>query len=160
MAGLVFGFSKGRTLKSIPEAGDSRSAFSKYSRSLGTLNDTRGGDVIVSWKPDWEDVVALIEDLRVEIENFGDCKPEVFTELVGGSIAEDAFGLRGSGGRYTTDELVEPRTDGCRGGLRLALRCGIGGGGLVFWGCPTCDEKFLLESGVAGGEGGHLGGNP
>ena len=151
-------------MKSIPEAGDSRSASSKYSRSRGTLNDTRRGDVVVSWKlekdPDWEAMVALIEDLRVEMENLGDCKPEVFTELVGGSIAEDAFGLRGSGGRYTTDELVEPSTDGCRGGLRLALRCGIGGGGLVFWGSSACNEKFLLESGVAGGDGGHLGGNP
>ena len=51
--------------------------------------------------------------------------------------------------------------DCCRGGLRLVLRCGIGGG-LVFWDASACGnrEKLLPESGVAGGEGGRSGGKP
>lgn len=121
-------------------------------------------------------MVALIEDLRVEIEKVGECKAVDFTEFLGrsiaedvfglgGSIAEDVFGLESSGGRCTMDELVELEMDCFRGGLRLALRCGIGGGP-VFWDTffwdPVCgtSEKLFSESGVAGGEGGRSGGNP
>lgn len=90
-------------MKSISEGRDSRSASSKYSLSLDWLNDTRRGDVIVSLKlvkdTDWGDIVALSEDLRVEIDNVGKCKAAAFLELVGRSIAGDVFGLGGSEGR-------------------------------------------------------------
>lgn len=90
-------------MKSISGGRDSRSASSKYSLSPGWLNDTRRGDFIVSLKSekdtDWGDMVALIEDLRGEMENVGECIAVVFLELLGRSTAEDVLGLGGSEGR-------------------------------------------------------------
>lgn len=152
-------------MKSTSEGRGSRSTSSKDSLSLGWANDVRPGEVIVSLKlekgADEGDIVALIEDLRVEIENVGECKAVPFFQLVGPSTAEEVFGLGGSKGRSAFDGLVERNKDGCREGLRFALRWGIGGG-LVFGDSSTCGvkEKLLLESGVAGGEGGRSGGNP
>ena len=92
----------------------------------------------------------------------GERKAVPLFESVEGFIAEDVFGLGGSEGRSTTDEWVERDIDGCRGGLRLALRCGIAGGGLFLRDPSACvfSEKLLLDFGVAGGEGGRSGGNP
>lgn len=111
---------------------------------------------------DGEVVAALMEDVRGEMEKVGECKVVAFIELVAASVLEDVFGPGGSEVRSAADELVECNGDSCCGGLRLALRCGIGGGGLVFWYSSICDaiEKLLPDFGVAGGEGGRSGGNP
>lgn len=111
---------------------------------------------------DWGDLVALIEDPLGWIESVGECKDEPFLEMVGGSAADDVDGLEGSKGTLTIDELAERNPDRFSEGLRQALRCGIGGAGLVLWFSSLCDvsEKLLLESGVAGGEGGRLRGSP
>ena len=44
-------------------------------------------------------MVALIEDLRVEIEKVGERKAVAFLEFVGGSVAEEVLGLGISEGR-------------------------------------------------------------
>ena len=144
----------------------SKSASLKYPSSLDWPIDFRVGDVIVSLKSEkgtnGGDVVALIEDLRVEMETVGECKVVALLRLVGASTDEDVFGLGGSKGSLSTDALAERNMDRGREGLRHALRWGIGGGCLVLWESSTFDvsKKLFFDFGVAGGEGGRSGGNP
>lgn len=134
--------------------------------SLGCSNGARRGEVIASLKlekfTDGGDLVALTEEIRVEIENVGECKAVVLFRFVGISIAGAVLGLGDSKASSAIDELVERKMDPCRERLRLALRCGTSGGGLVLWDSSACGagEKLLPEPGVAGGEGGRSGGNP
>lgn len=135
-------------MKSISEGKGDRSASSKYPLSLEWLSGAGLGEVITSLKlekaTDGGDLVALIEDARVEMEKVGECKPAAFLEVVETSAPEDVFGLGGSvglGGSERSseiDEFVERNVDRCRERLGPALCCGFCGGGLVFWDSAAC----------------------
>lgn len=98
-------------------------------------------------------VAALSEDVRVVIENV--VPVGEFGEFSDG----DVIGLEDSNSAFDVGEVGELNFDDEPGGLRRALRSGIGGGNVVGSGSSieVFKEKLLSESGVAGGEGGRSG---
>ncbi len=98
-------------------------------------------------------VAALSEDVRVVIEKVlpvGD---------LGVDWVGDVFGRNGSIRIVNIDDVGEHGFGDGPGGLRRALRSGIGGGEVMGSGFSigVSKEKLFSESGVAGGEGGRSG---
>lgn len=120
------------------------------------------------------EVAALREDVRVVMEKVvavGDFEVDRSEDVrvvmekaalvgdLGVDCAGDVFGLDCSTHKFDTDLVGDCASGDSAGGLRRALRSGIGGGEVMGSGFSIGVSKVKLrsDSGVAGGEGGRSG---